>query len=104
MSFPKSPANNSTTIINGVTYTYNSLLNSWTKVPVGLFSIVEDPASATVRYPTFVANNSGGITSVNTDSSDLTYVPSTGTLSATNLNIGSTNVLDYVIAYNLAFG
>jgi hypothetical protein len=104
MSFPKSPANNATTVINGVTYTYNSTLNSWTKVPIGLLSVVEDPASATVRYPAFVANTSGSIVNVNTDSAELTYVPSTGTLSATNLNIGSTNVLDYVIAYNLAFG
>jgi hypothetical protein len=33
MSFPTNPANNSTTIVNGITYVYNASYGTWTRVP-----------------------------------------------------------------------
>ena len=33
MSFPISPTNNQTTVLNGITYQYNSANSSWTRVP-----------------------------------------------------------------------
>ncbi len=35
MSFPISPANNATTIVNGITYIYNTSLQAWKIVPGG---------------------------------------------------------------------
>lgn len=104
MSFPSSPIDGATTVINGVTYTYNIAYNSWTKVQLPALNVVQDPTSMTPRYPLFAANTSGKIDTVNIDSTELSYVPGTGTLSATNINIGSVDVLDYIITYNLAFG
>jgi hypothetical protein len=104
MSFPLSPTNGQTAVINGTTFTYNSSYNTWTKVPLPVLNVVQDPSSMTPRYPLFVANTSGGIQTVSVDSNDLSFVPGTGTLSTTNLNIGSVDVLDYIITYNLAFG
>ena len=104
MSFPTSPTNGQTTVVNGTTYAYNSAYNSWTKQSLPVLSVVQDPTSMTPRYPLFAANTSGGISTVNIDSTELSYVPGTGTLSATNINIGSVDVLDYIITYNLAFG
>jgi hypothetical protein len=31
MAFPSSPTNNQTAVVNGITYTYNSTLHSWTR-------------------------------------------------------------------------
>jgi hypothetical protein len=104
MAFPSNPTNGQTSVVNGITYTYNLTNNTWTKVSLPVLQISQDPASATVRYPLFSANTTGNVAVVNVDSADLTYVPSTGTLSATNINIGSTNVLDLMVTYNLAFG
>jgi hypothetical protein len=33
MAFPTNPSNNSTTVVNGITYTYNSTTSSWTRRP-----------------------------------------------------------------------
>jgi hypothetical protein len=33
MSFPTNPSNNSTTVVNGITYTFESASNSWTRRP-----------------------------------------------------------------------
>ena len=104
MSFPLNPSNGQTATLKGTTYIYNSSYNSWTKQSLPVLSVVQDPASMTPRYPTFVANTSGGIQTVSVDSNSLSFVPGTGTLSATNINIGSVDVLDYIITYNLAFG
>lgn len=104
MAFPSNPTNGQTTTVGGITYSYSLPNNTWTKVSLPVLQVTQDPSSAVTRYPLFAANTTGGIATVNVDSAELTYVPSTGTLSATNLNIGSTNVLDYMVAYNLAFG
>jgi len=104
MSFPSSPTNGQTAVINGTTFTYNSSYNSWTKVSLPVLNVVQDPDSMTPRYPLFAANTNGKIDTVSVDSNQLSFVPGTGTLSTTNLNIGSVDVLDYIITYNLAFG
>jgi hypothetical protein len=104
MAFPSNPTNGQTSTVNGITYTYNLTNNTWTKVSLPVLQISQDPSSAVTRYPLFAANTTGNVSVVNVNSAGLTYVPSTGTLSATNLNIGSTNVLDLMVAYNLAFG
>jgi len=33
MSFPTNPSNNSTTVVNGITYTFESATSSWTRRP-----------------------------------------------------------------------
>jgi hypothetical protein len=46
-------------------------------------TITDDTTTATTHYPLLTIRTSGSITASNTSSSKLTYVPSTGTLSAT---------------------
>jgi hypothetical protein len=33
MAFPTNPSNNSTTVVNGITYTFSSATSSWTRRP-----------------------------------------------------------------------
>lgn len=33
MSFPSSPANNTTTVVNGINYIYNASFDAWKRVP-----------------------------------------------------------------------
>jgi hypothetical protein len=49
----------------------------------GGVTIINDTATATALYPTFTATTSGSMTAANVSSTKLTFVPSTGTLSAT---------------------
>ncbi len=80
-------------------------------VVIGYPSIINDATTNALRYPIFTSLTSGGLTVVNTDTSDLTFNPSTATLNVSNItansiNIGLTNptdILDYIITYNLAF-
>jgi hypothetical protein len=104
MSFPLSPTDGQTAVINGTTFSYSSAFNTWTKLSLPVLSVIQDTTSMTPRYPLFAANTSGTIPSVNVDSNDLSYVPGTGTLSTMNLNINSVDVMDYILTYNLAFG
>lgn len=104
MAFPLSPIDGQTAVINGTTFSYSSSHNTWTKVQLPALNISQDPDSMAPRYPLFAANTNGKIDTVNVDSNSLSFVPGTGTLSTTNLNIGSVDVLDYIITYNLAFG
>jgi len=46
-------------------------------------SLTDDTTTATVHYPLLTTSTSGSISIANTSSAKLTYVPSTGTLSAT---------------------
>jgi hypothetical protein len=78
--------------------TYNG-----TPLVVNALTAVDDSSTNAIKYPVFVSSP-GTMTTVNTDTADFTYNSATGTLSAKSINIGSTNVLDYVITYNLAFG
>jgi hypothetical protein len=46
-------------------------------------TLTDDTSTATTHYPLLTTSTSGSISTANTSSSKLTYVPSTGTLSAT---------------------
>ena len=86
--------------ING----YNS-----SAIPLVSTTIVDDNNTNATRYPLMAQSTSGSLTLVNTASAELTFNPSSNTLSVTNLtansiNIGTQNALDYIITYNLAFG
>lgn len=52
----------------------------------GGLSLVDQTASATVHYPTLTTATTGTISGANTSSTKLSFVPSTGTLSATIFN------------------
>jgi hypothetical protein len=60
MSFPISPANNATTIVNGITYIYNTSLQAWKIVPGGA---IDSTARATANAAFAAANTGGGGTS-----------------------------------------
>jgi len=45
MSFPSTPANNETTIVNGISYIYNTTKNSWTRVPSTIIQTVYNQAN-----------------------------------------------------------
>jgi hypothetical protein len=56
MSFPLSPANNQTTIVNGINYIYNSTNNAWKRVPTIVTGL--DPYAANTANAAFIqANN-----------------------------------------------
>ena len=106
-------SNSSITLTNGTTSGDNVLIevNGYvsSSVSVNTPSIIDDNVSNVKLYPLLSQTNSGSLTTVNTASADLTFNPSTNiltapTLTANNINIGSTNVMDYIITYNLAFG
>jgi hypothetical protein len=48
MSFPTNPSNNSTAIVNGITYTYNSTTSSWTRKISGNTGITYTASSGIV--------------------------------------------------------
>ena len=52
----------------------------------GSVSISDDTATATALYPIFINSNSGSVSTVSTSSTNLTYVPLTGTLNAVIFN------------------
>jgi hypothetical protein len=53
-------------------------------------SVTDDTSSATVEYPTMARITTGNINSIYTSSTKLSYVSSTGTLSATVFSGGAT--------------
>lgn len=59
MTFPTSPTNNSTTNINGITYTYSSVTNSWTRVTTTSVHTGAIPSTVALRDTT------GSLTAVN---------------------------------------
>lgn len=46
MSFPVSPINGQTTIVNGIQYTYSSSTNSWARTPLSLYTTSSTPPTA----------------------------------------------------------
>lgn len=56
-------------------------------------SVVDDTSTESARYITFVDQTEGDETTLNVSSSKLTFTPSTGTLTATNLNSTSDQTL-----------
>jgi uncharacterized membrane-anchored protein YitT (DUF2179 family) len=59
MTFPISPANNSTTTVNGITYTYSSATNSWTRVTTTSVHTGAIPNTVALR------DTGGSLTAVN---------------------------------------
>jgi len=55
MSFPISPANNQTTIVNGINYIYNSTNNAWRRVPTIVTGL--DPYAANTANAAFAQAN-----------------------------------------------
>lgn len=55
--FPTSPANNATTVVNGITYIYNTALQAWKIVPSGT-DFTDTTARATANAA-FAAANTG---------------------------------------------
>jgi hypothetical protein len=52
MSFPTNPSNNSTTIVNGITYIYNSTTRAWTRRLAGNTNITYTASAGIVpNYP-----------------------------------------------------
>jgi hypothetical protein len=114
-------SSNTITLTSGVAATDNVVFEVSTyagsPVVIGYPSVVNDGTTNAIRYPVFTSITGGALTVVNTDTADLSYNPSdasltstninTSTLTANNINIGLTNptdILDYIITYNLAFG
>jgi hypothetical protein len=56
---------------------------SWTSASGSTIGIADDTSSATTFYPLFSSATSGTVTTLDTSSTKLQYVPSTGTLKAT---------------------
>jgi hypothetical protein len=56
-----------------------------TSVAIGT-TLTDDTSSATVHYPLMTVSSSGTITTANTSTTKLSYVPSTGTLTATTFS------------------
>lgn len=49
MAFPTTPTNGQQALVNGITYTYASVTNSWVRVPIKNYTAsVNPPASPTV--------------------------------------------------------
>jgi hypothetical protein len=62
--FPTSPANNATTIVNGITYIYNTSLQAWKIVPGGA-DFTDSTARATANAA-FAAANTGSSSTTST--------------------------------------
>lgn len=77
----------STTTIPSFSVTANGRINSISSV--SLPSITDETSSSSSYYPLFASATTGVLTSFNVSSSKLTYVPSTGTLTAIDLNTTS---------------
>ena len=59
--FPSTPANNDTTLVNGITYQYNSSLTAWKIVPQSGVSVVDSVARSTANAAFAKANTAGGV-------------------------------------------
>jgi hypothetical protein len=77
--------------------------STWSTIVAGA-SISNDTSTATAEYPLFAAATSGTPTTIYTSNANYTYVPSTGTLSATVVNASNgfylnpqTNTASYTI-------
>jgi len=59
----------------------------------GTLTVSNDTTSNTARFINFTSNTSGAISTINTSSNNLTYVPETGTLKTLALNVtANTNI------------
>ena len=80
MSFPSSPSNNQTSIVNGITFTYNSSRNTWTRQQTSISSAgLDDYARTTANTAT---NNIVILQGVNTTQNTRLSVVEGGLISA----------------------
>lgn len=69
----------------------------------GAITIGDETGSSSTFYVTLTGNTSGNVTSMNVSSSSLTFIPSTGTLSATVFNsLSDSSLKDNVLPINNA--
>lgn len=91
MPFPSSPTNGQTATVNGITYTYSSTSNSWTR----LGSLIVVTTSSQVQTSARTANSAHYITFVDSDNSsatgELVYTTSSFTVNPSTGNIGIGN-------------
>jgi hypothetical protein len=80
MSFPSSPSNNQTTIVNGITYVYNSSKNAWARQQTVAIS-----TSGYLANSVIVANTDGYLSNV----SNLKFYSSNNTLIVPNFVLTS---------------
>ena len=61
MSFPTSPANNQTALVNGINYVYNSTESSWTRITVSSPNVgpVSFNSNTITSAVTFVSGQNG---------------------------------------------
>lgn len=90
LNFPNTPTNGQTYTYNNTLYYYDSANVAWLTTyvapPAAGPSISNENTSSSTYYPVVTAISSGTMTSVSVDTIDLTYVPSSGTLSAKVFN------------------
>ena len=81
MSFPLSPTNNQTTVVNGITYVYNSTRNTWTRQVVSTFSDsawAKANAAVQTGFTTISANGASITPSSNADTLTITSAVANG--------------------------
>ena len=66
MTFPASPINGATTTVNGISYTYNSSINSWKRSTTAIGDIQSNLGNATTNITTLFSNAATQAASINT--------------------------------------
>jgi hypothetical protein len=65
MTFPASPINGATTTVNGISYTYNSSINSWKRSIIGIGDVQANLGNATTNITTLFSNTATQAASIN---------------------------------------
>ena len=71
MTFPASPINGATTTVNGISYTYNSSINSWKRSTTAIGDIQSNLGNATTNITTLFSNAASQATALNTIQANL---------------------------------
>jgi hypothetical protein len=71
MTFPTSPINGATTTVNGISYTYNSSINSWKRSTTAIGDIQSNLGNATTNITTLFSNAASQATALNTIQANL---------------------------------
>jgi hypothetical protein len=122
MAFPGSPSNNQTTVVNGITYIYNSTIGSWTRLTNNTFSGNITTTANIVANGAYISGNAiiggnlqvtGNVTYLNYDT--ITYtetanaivaniVTVSGNISAGNVIISGTEYSSNIVTGNISAG
>ena len=103
MSFPSSPSNNQTAIVNGITYTFNSARNTWTRQTISAGAIdqtarnIANTANA-VSQSAYAFANTVNSYSYSTNA----FVISSNTAMKAYVDQANTGMASYVVASNTA--